>query len=955
MEDKFGSLRPAELLQRLSCTTTNQTTTSSSIATTTTTNTPSPTPTPTPTPPALPTKDCVENSPIKTAITTTTTASSSIPKQPTPQSTAAEGISSSSSSEKKKKRKTATLTLELRYPARAFTIRASSSPRPSGRSTPRSTSSSRTSSEPQKKKEPHSDVDSDTDSDDGCKLIVDEKPLLPVDKPLSLRMRSTPPPAEERPSPPPPREPTPAVRCSVIQRSPQTTPAAVATAGRAVSPHHHHYKNQHPDHQTPQRSVLLPLSTLDLDQLGPEQQEPIDYHVPKRRSPSYDSDEELNARRLERARQVREARRRNTILAARVLLAQSQRLNPRLVRSLPGILAAAAGHGRSSSSSGAAGQGFQSSGFGSGSSSTGSGSGQNASGGAGSPGGGFGGALGGSGAGGGGMGGGRDGRGNYGPNSPPTGALPPFYESLKSGQQSTASNNTGASQTSAGHGAGSHAAFNGNPNFLSIQNAAAAAYIMSAGAGVGGGGGGVGGGGGYINCGSNGGGGGGGNGNANGSGGGGTVGGGGAASSGAYGIILKDEPDIEYDEAKIDIGTFAQNIIQATMGSSGQFNASAYEDAIMSDLASSQCPNGTVDPLQFTATLMLSSQTDHLLEQLSDAVDLSSFLQRSCVDDEGSTSPRQDFELGSTPSLTPDSVSVTPVEHHHHHHHSSHQTASASQLDALHENLLTQLTHNMTRNGVGSQQQQQQQQHVQQQQQQHLQQQQQHVQQQHVQQHVQHVQQPPPSYQHATRGLQMMQQQQQQSQHGSYQQQSALMSQQQQQLLNQQQQHQAGDDSLVNGKFVCRVCMKTFSLQRLLNRHMKCHSDIKRYLCTFCGKGFNDTFDLKRHTRTHTGVRPYKCNLCEKSFTQRCSLESHCQKVHSVQHQYAYKERRAKMYVCEECGHTTCEPEVHYLHLKDLHPFSPALLKFYDKRHFKFTNSQFANNLLGQLPMPVHN
>ena len=98
-----------------------------------------------------------------------------------------------------------------------------------------------------------------------------------------------------------------------------------------------------------------------------------------------------------------------------------------------------------------------------------------------------------------------------------------------------------------------------------------------------------------------------------------------------------------------------------------------------------------------------------------------------------------------------------------------------------------------------------------------------------------------------------------------------------------------------NGKFVCRICLKSFSLQRLLNRHMKCHSEIKRYLCTFCGKGFNDTFDLKRHTRTHTGVRPYKCNLCEKSFTQRCSLESHCLKVHSVQHQYAYKERRTKV------------------------------------------------------------
>lgn len=60
-------------------------------------------------------------------------------------------------------------------------------------------------------------------------------------------------------------------------------------------------------------------------------------------------------------------------------------------------------------------------------------------------------------------------------------------------------------------------------------------------------------------------------------------------------------------------------------------------------------------------------------------------------------------------------------------------------------------------------------------------------------------------------------------------------------------------DSRNGSKFGCHLCSKMFSLQRLLNRHMKCHSDVKRYLCTFCGKGFNDTFDLKRHTRTHTG------------------------------------------------------------------------------------------------------
>ncbi|XP_037820438.1 transcriptional regulator ovo-like isoform X4 [Lucilia sericata] len=1111
--------------------------------------------------------------------------------------------------------------------------------------------------------------DSDSDSDDGSKLIVDEKPLVPEEQPLSLRVRCTPPPEDQRPSPPP--CPEPAVRCSVIQR----TPANEA-------------ENQRRSHE-----VLLPLASLE--HLGPEQQEPIDYHVPRRKS-SLDNDEEqlLNAKRLERERKLREARRRSALLAARTILAQA-RLNPRFVRSLPGILAAAAGHGRTTSGSGGSNQGqsFQG-GFGS---NSGSGSQQSASGG-GSPTG-FSGSGGLSGGSGGGMGGGRDGRGNYGPNSPPSGALPPFYESLKSGNAMNGSSSSN---------------FNGSPNSTATSNFLlqnAAAYLMSA-AGSGG----VSGSQQFAGSGGD------------------TLGGGSsvldqnsssvssmlfhnghgnnslpysslahcakynhpsspssasspqhfpssaAASASnphhphlpygpnpsAYGIILKDEPDIEYDEAKIDIGAFAQNIIQATMGNSGNFNASAYEDAIMNDLASAaQGANGSVDPLQFTATLMLSSQTDHLLEQLSDAVDLSSFLQRNCVEDENSTSPRQDFELVSTPSLTPDSVSITPVDCHNN---------GSTQLDTFHESLMQQLTNNISRTHSNNSYnnfdrhpnslQQQQQQN------------------------------PPPSYQHATREIMQMQQhhqqqtqQQQQNYHQSNQQQSPLNSlinqnslllqqqqqqqngyhnshqnqqynplqqqphnhlnhhqlqqhqahhQQQQQLQHQQQQqhhqqhhhqqqqqhqhlhhhhhhmhhqhhsdnsnlslpspnatsssnhtsstsatttanghlliasqghhpmssaasntssgsasalldtslldtkpiiqsvsptysnasansttsnsscpyglkeecsaaggatncsttsgistssspssvstissssssfsslkqqqqhHQrslvasmaaslntlptsptvamlheskvlqqrlglppevqlefvngghgiknplaienthghhhhrirsidciddlkkpsnimpdnsaaimmnggsptnnncnsnsssinSNDQSEPNGKFVCRICLKAFSLQRLLNRHMKCHSEIKRYLCTFCGKGFNDTFDLKRHTRTHTGVRPYKCNLCEKSFTQRCSLESHCLKVHSVQHQYAYKERRTKMYVCEECGHTTCEPEVHYIHLKENHPYSPALLKFYDKRHFKFTNSQFANNLLGQLPMPVHN
>uniref|UniRef100_A0A7M4EUU4 Ovo like zinc finger 2 n=1 Tax=Crocodylus porosus TaxID=8502 RepID=A0A7M4EUU4_CROPO len=123
------------------------------------------------------------------------------------------------------------------------------------------------------------------------------------------------------------------------------------------------------------------------------------------------------------------------------------------------------------------------------------------------------------------------------------------------------------------------------------------------------------------------------------------------------------------------------------------------------------------------------------------------------------------------------------------------------------------------------------------------------------------------------------------------------------------------------------LCGKGFRLQRMLNRHVKCHSQVKRHLCTFCGKGFNDTFDLKRHVRTHTGIRPYKCEICNKAFTQRCSLESHLKKIHGVQQQYAYKQRRDKLYVCEDCGYTGPTQEDLYLHVSNVHPSSAFLKK----------------------------
>lgn len=85
---------------------------------------------------------------------------------------------------------------------------------------------------------------------------------------------------------------------------------------------------------------------------------------------------------------------------------------------------------------------------------------------------------------------------------------------------------------------------------------------------------------------------------------------------------------------------------------------------------------------------------------------------------------------------------------------------------------------------------------------------------------------------------------------------------------------------------------------------------------------FTRSLFLSPSLHTNAGVRPYKCTLCEKAFTQRCSLESHMKKIHSVTQSYAYKERRNKLYVCEECGHTSgTQDELHHHH-KSLHPNS---------------------------------
>lgn len=106
----------------------------------------------------------------------------------------------------------------------------------------------------------------------------------------------------------------------------------------------------------------------------------------------------------------------------------------------------------------------------------------------------------------------------------------------------------------------------------------------------------------------------------------------------SYGIIMKDETDLDLYDNKMD-----------PMNQLLPSGYSGYDESMMVDMVTGAVVSShisiillnfyeihslpsvqfQVDPLQFTATLTFSSSAEHaLLESLSDATDLSSFLQR---------------------------------------------------------------------------------------------------------------------------------------------------------------------------------------------------------------------------------------------------------------------------------------------------------------------------------------
>jgi len=82
-------------------------------------------------------------------------------------------------------------------------------------------------------------------------------------------------------------------------------------------------------------------------------------------------------------------------------------------------------------------------------------------------------------------------------------------------------------------------------------------------------------------------------------------------------------------------------------------------------------------------------------------------------------------------------------------------------------------------------------------------------------------------------------------------------------------------------EFKCNECDASFTLNTLLNKHIKIHQS-KQFKCRECDKEFITSVKLNRHMKAHADDKPFQCTECPSVFNRNDNMKKHMKKAHNM-------------------------------------------------------------------------
>ncbi|KAL4234966.1 hypothetical protein ACF0H5_006607 [Mactra antiquata] len=94
--------------------------------------------------------------------------------------------------------------------------------------------------------------------------------------------------------------------------------------------------------------------------------------------------------------------------------------------------------------------------------------------------------------------------------------------------------------------------------------------------------------------------------------------------------------------------------------------------------------------------------------------------------------------------------------------------------------------------------------------------------------------------------------------------------------------------------FECNICHKMMSTKKILNRHLRLHSNPGKHSCPVCSKTFGLQSSLDFHMRTHDENKPFKCKVCLTTFSEKSTAIRHVKKQHNPENYNDFIENNLK-------------------------------------------------------------